>query len=248
MHIADMEIGISWEPTASPGGGLPIATVGAGMSAAKRKGHRPGYAVCFFGDDSSNNGTHSTRASTSPPCTGSRWSYVCENNLYGISVSQKQTPAHQGRISIRARRPTPSPGVTVDGNDVLSAVYEAVGDKAVERARRPERVPTLVECQDLPLAWPPRGRSQPGSPLPQPRKRFRGLEAESCPIPRFAAAPCVRPKNGSHLARPWIKTVEKEHRPRRLDRGGRVRQCESTSPTPDELLHGCLSTWPSEGR
>jgi acetoin:2,6-dichlorophenolindophenol oxidoreductase subunit alpha len=30
----------------------------------------------------------STRASTSPRCTGSRSSFVCENNLYGISVCQ----------------------------------------------------------------------------------------------------------------------------------------------------------------
>jgi 2-oxoisovalerate dehydrogenase E1 component alpha subunit len=67
--------------------------------------------------------------------------FVCENNLYAISVPMsKQAGVKQ--LAVRAEG-YGFPGVTVDGNDVF-ACYEAM-KRAVERARRGEG-PTLIEC------------------------------------------------------------------------------------------------------
>jgi 2-oxoisovalerate dehydrogenase E1 component alpha subunit len=67
--------------------------------------------------------------------------FVCENNLYAISVPMsKQAGVKQ--LAVRAEG-YGFPGLTVDGNDVF-ACYEAMKD-AVERARRGEG-PTLIEC------------------------------------------------------------------------------------------------------
>jgi 2-oxoisovalerate dehydrogenase E1 component alpha subunit len=67
--------------------------------------------------------------------------FVCENNLYAISVPMsKQAGVKQ--LAVRAKG-YGFPGMTVDGNDVF-ACYEAMKG-AVERARRGEG-PTLIEC------------------------------------------------------------------------------------------------------
>lgn len=137
MHIADMEIGILGA-NGIAGGGLPIA-VGAGMSAKWRRTDQ--VTVCFFGDGSSNNGTFHESLNLASlhklPVI-----FVCENNLYGISVSQKK---HQPikDISIRATS-YDMRGDVVDGNDVLSVCE--VASKAIRRARAKEG-PTLIECK-----------------------------------------------------------------------------------------------------
>jgi len=137
MHIADMEIGILGA-NGIAGGGLPIAT-GAGMSAKWRGTDQ--VTACFFGDDASNNGTFHESLNLASlhklPVI-----FVCENNLYGISVSQKM---HQPikDIAIRATG-YDMPGVVVDGNDVIAVYKEAM--KAVKRARAKEG-PTLIECK-----------------------------------------------------------------------------------------------------
>jgi pyruvate dehydrogenase E1 component alpha subunit len=137
MHIADMRIGILGA-NGIAGGGLPIAT-GAGLSIKLRKTDQ--VSVCFFGDASSNNGTfHESLNFASVhrlPVI-----YVCENNQYGISVSQAKHQAIKD-IAIRATS-YDMPGVVVDGNDVVD-VYGAVS-KAVRRARAGEG-PTLIECK-----------------------------------------------------------------------------------------------------
>jgi 2-oxoisovalerate dehydrogenase E1 component alpha subunit len=67
--------------------------------------------------------------------------FICENNLYAISVPlSKQAGVEQ--LSSRAEG-YGFPGVTVDGNDVF-ACYEAMKD-AVDRARSGEGS-TLIEC------------------------------------------------------------------------------------------------------
>ncbi|HEX2025340.1 MAG TPA: thiamine pyrophosphate-dependent dehydrogenase E1 component subunit alpha, partial [Actinomycetota bacterium] len=66
--------------------------------------------------------------------------FVCENNLYAISVPLSKQAAVEN-LSVRAEG-YGFPGVTVDGNDVL-ACYEAM-KTAVERARRGEG-PTMIE-------------------------------------------------------------------------------------------------------
>jgi len=173
MHIADVEIGILGA-NGIAGGGIPIA-VGAALSAKKRKTDQ--VTVCFFGDGASNNGTFHEGLNFASvhrlPVV-----FVCENNLYGISVSQKQHQAIQD-ISIRSVAYN-MPGITLDGNDVL-AVYEASG-KAIQRARAGEG-PTLMECKTY--RW--RGHHEGD---PNRGRRYRTMEevqewVNKCPIKRF---------------------------------------------------------------
>jgi pyruvate dehydrogenase E1 component alpha subunit len=173
MHIADVAIGILGA-NGIAGGGIPIA-VGAALSAKIRKTDQ--VTACFFGDGSSNNGTFHEGLNFAAvhrlPLV-----FVCENNGYGISVSQKQHQTIQD-ISIRAAAYN-MPGITVDGNDVL-AVYEVSG-KAIQRARAGEG-PTLVECKTY--RW--RGHHEGD---PNQGKRYRTMEeiqewVKKCPIRRF---------------------------------------------------------------
>jgi 2-oxoisovalerate dehydrogenase E1 component alpha subunit len=68
--------------------------------------------------------------------------FVCENNLYAISVPATKQMAVKD-VAVRGEA-YGFPGVTVDGNDVL-ACYEAMKG-AVERARSGQG-PTLIECK-----------------------------------------------------------------------------------------------------
>jgi pyruvate dehydrogenase E1 component alpha subunit len=137
MHIADVDIGILGA-NGIVGAGITIAA-GAALS-AKMRGTTQ-VAICFFGDGASN-----TTRFHEGINLASAWKlpvvYVCENNMYAISVPQSK---HQNIADISDRATAYGiPGVSVDGNDVI-AVYEAVHE-AVERARRGEG-PTLIECK-----------------------------------------------------------------------------------------------------
>lgn len=137
MHIVDVSLGILGA-NGIVGGGLTLA-MGAGLSSKVRKSGQ--VAVCFFGDGASNQGSFHEALNLA-----SVWKlpvvYVCENNGYGISVSQAR---HQNikDIALRAHG-YGIPGVIVDGNDV-EEVYAAVTE-AVERARKGEG-PSLIECK-----------------------------------------------------------------------------------------------------
>jgi len=173
MHISDMNIGIMGA-NGIAGGGLPIAT-GAGWSAKWRGTDQ--VTVCFFGDDSSNNGTFHESLNLASlyklPVI-----FVCENNLYGLSTCQiKHQPITD--VSIRAHS-YDMPGVTLDGNDVLNVYHAAV--KAVKRARAGEG-PTLIECKTF--RW--RGHHE-GDPNQGERYRTKDEIQEwkgKCPIERF---------------------------------------------------------------
>jgi pyruvate dehydrogenase E1 component alpha subunit len=137
MHIADINIGILGA-NGIAGAGLPIAA-GAGLSGKLRGTDQ--VSVSFFGDGASNNGTFheslNLAAVYNLPVI-----FVCENNLYGISVSQKR---HQKIVDIAIRATGYDiKGVVVDGNDVTE-IYEAAS-KAVRKARR-DGGPTLIECK-----------------------------------------------------------------------------------------------------
>ena len=137
MHIADREKGILGA-NGIVGAGHNIAA-GAGLSISYRATDQ--VCVCFFGDGSTNQGTFHESINLA-----SIWKlpvvFVCENNGYGISMSQKR---HQAIKDIADRGASYGvPGVVVDGNDVL-AVYEA-GKEAVARARK-GLGPTLIECK-----------------------------------------------------------------------------------------------------
>jgi pyruvate dehydrogenase E1 component alpha subunit len=117
MHIADLDLG-NLGANGIVGGGIPVAT-GAGLSL--RMQGRPGVVVCFFGDGAANEGTFHESLNMA-----SIWDlpvlYVCENNQYGMSMSQKRS-MNVDDISVRAQA-YGIPGLTVDGNDAV-AVFEA---------------------------------------------------------------------------------------------------------------------------
>jgi TPP-dependent pyruvate/acetoin dehydrogenase alpha subunit len=137
MHIADFAIGMLGA-NGIVGGGMPIAC-GAALAAQLEDAGR--VAACFFGDGATGEGEfHETLN------IASLWKlpllFVCENNRYGAGNAVESVRA-QTDISLHA----PAyglPGVTVDGNDVLT-VREATST-AVARARRGDG-PTLLHCQ-----------------------------------------------------------------------------------------------------
>ncbi len=174
MHIADMGKGVLGA-NGIAGGGLPIA-VGAGWSAKWRGTDQ--VTVCFFGDDASNNGTFHESLNLASlhklPVI-----FVCENNLYGISVCQIK---HQPITDVADRADSYNiPGVVLDGNNVV-AVYSAAAE-AVKRARNGGG-PTLIECKTY--RW--RGHHE-GDPNLGERYRTKN-EIETwkakCPIDRLA--------------------------------------------------------------
>lgn len=137
MHIADVEHG-NLGANAIVAGGIPIA-VGAAL-ASKMRGDGK-IAVAFFGDSATNEGAFHEAMNLAGV-----WKlpvvFVCENNLYGISVPQWQsTPVRD--LSVRGVSYN-IPGVTVDGNDV-TAIAPAVED-AIERARTGGGA-TFIECK-----------------------------------------------------------------------------------------------------
>ncbi len=137
MHIADATKGIIGA-NGIVGAGQNIAT-GAGLSAKLRGTDQ--VCACFFGDGSTNQGTFHESLNLA-----SIWRlpviFVCENNLYGISMRQSR---HQAIQDIADRAVAYNiPGVVVDGNDVF-AVYEAASE-AIERARNGQG-PSLIECK-----------------------------------------------------------------------------------------------------
>ena len=137
MHIVDVKKGMLGA-MGIVGQGMPLAT-GVGLALKMQK--RPQVCVCFFGDNAAAGGPFHESLNCS-----SLWKlpvvFVCENNLYGLSVSLEKSSSVKD-ISIRAKGYN-MPGVVVDGMDVL-AVYEEA-KKAVKRARS-GKGPTLLECK-----------------------------------------------------------------------------------------------------
>lgn len=147
LHIADVEKG-NLGSTGIVGGNIPIAT-GAAL-AEKLKG-TGAVVLCFFGDGATNTGSfHEALNMGSALLNGLPVVYVCENNLYGMSVPfcEHCVPeaGQASKIKNIADRAAAygMPSSICDGMDVLD-VKKAVSE-AVERARRGEG-PTLVECK-----------------------------------------------------------------------------------------------------
>ena len=172
MHIADRDLGILGA-NGIVGAGQDIA-VGAGLSIAYRGTNQ--VTACFFGDGSTNQGTFNEALNMA-----SIWKlpivFVCENNQFGISMSQSR---HQAIKDIADRAVSYGfPGIGVDGNDVM-AVYE-VAREAVNRARQGQG-PTLIECK----TWRWRGHFE-GDPSvykdPAEQEAWMGKE----PVRRYRA-------------------------------------------------------------
>ena len=137
MHIMDVANGMLGA-VGIVGMGMPI-TVGVGRALRMQKSDR--VCVCSFGDNASAGGAFHEALNVS-----SLWRlpvvFVCENNLYGISVSIKKTSC-TADIAPRAEGYN-VPWEIVDGMDIL-AVHEAA-KKALDRARR-GKGPSLLECK-----------------------------------------------------------------------------------------------------
>lgn len=173
MHIADLDLGILGA-NGIVGGGPPIAT---GAAFALKYMGQDNVVVCFFGDGASNQGTTHEGMNMA-----SIWKlpvvFVCENNFYGISLSQAE---HQSIADIADRAAAYDiPGVVVDGNDV-AAVYEAAAE-AVKRARSGQG-PSLIECK----TYRYRGHFE-GDPTIYRSKEEVDAWLKKDPIPRFEVA------------------------------------------------------------
>lgn len=129
LHLADVSKG-NLGANGIVAGSLGIAT-GAGLSIKNRKSGQ--VVVCFFGDGATNNGIFFECLNMA-----SLWNlpvvYVCENNLYGMSVSVERACAVQD-LSKKAIA-FDIEADCVDGQDV-DAVRESV-KKSVDRARKGE--------------------------------------------------------------------------------------------------------------
>ncbi len=137
MHIVDAQNGMLGA-MGIVGEGMPIAA-GVGLAIKMQKTGQ--VCVCFFGDNASNGGpfheAHNVASLWKLPVV-----FVCENNMYGLTVSAKKSTSVVD-VADRAKGYN-MPGVVVDGMDV-TAVYEAA-KQAIERARRGEG-PSLVEAK-----------------------------------------------------------------------------------------------------
>ena len=136
MHIADVS-NRNLGATGIVGGNLPVAT---GAALACQMQETDSVVLCFFGDGASNEGNFHESLNMA-----GKWRlpvvYICENNLYGMSVAFSRACAVTD-VCGRARGYAMI-GNKVDGQNVLE-VREAVLE-SVERARRGAG-PSLIEC------------------------------------------------------------------------------------------------------
>jgi acetoin:2,6-dichlorophenolindophenol oxidoreductase subunit alpha len=121
LHLADLTKG-NLGANGIVAGGLGIAT-GAGLSSKMDKSGK--VVLCFFGDGATNNGIFFECMNMA-----SLWKlpviYICENNLYGMSVSVKRASCVE---SLEKKALCFNmPGVKVDGQDIL-AVREIIGER-----------------------------------------------------------------------------------------------------------------------
>ncbi len=137
MHIADVVHG-NLGATGIVGGNIAVAT-GAALAEKMLKSDK--VVLCFFGDGAVNEGSFHESLNMA-----SIWDlpvvFVCENNMYGMSVPWESVTKLPDAASRAAAYGIP--GVVVDGMNVLD-VRSAV-KHAVDRARRGEG-PTLIEAK-----------------------------------------------------------------------------------------------------
>lgn len=136
MHVGDVGVG-ALPGSAIVGAGVPIA---AGLAFAAKYREEDRVVVCFLGEGAVTEGD-AHEGFNLAALLGLPVIYLCENNQYAISTPlSRQMKAE--RVSDWGRC-YGMPGVTIDGNDVLT-VYETVNE-AVESARS-GRGPTFIEC------------------------------------------------------------------------------------------------------
>ncbi len=171
MHIADVANG-NLGANGIVAGSMTIA-VGAALTQKMQQTGK--VVVCFFGDGAANEGAFHESLNLAKV-----WDlpvvYVCENNQYGMSMSQDRSTAG-GSVAGRASA-YGMPGATADGNDI-EAVYEASVD-AIERARSGGG-PTLLEC----ITYRYRGHSKSDRNLYRTQEEIEDWRTNRDPIQRF---------------------------------------------------------------
>ncbi len=169
-HTGDLRYGLMARPGIL-GAAIPLA-VGAALGLKMQKTDR--IVMCFFGDGVANLGDFheglNLAVAMKLPIV-----FICENNLYAISMPASKAMAIQD-ISVRAAG-YGFPGLTVDGNDIL-AVVEA-SQEAIQRARSGSG-PTLIECKTY--RWYGHSSSDPET---YRNKEEVEIWKKRCPVERF---------------------------------------------------------------
>lgn len=171
MHIADVEQG-NLGANGIVAGSMTIAT-GAALTQQMRRTDK--IVVCFFGDGAANEGAFHESLNLA-----SVWSlpvvFVCENNQYGMSMSQDRSTAG-GSVARRADG-YGMPGATADGNDVEDVFARAL--ECAERARSGAG-PSLLEC----VTYRYRGHSKSDRNLYRTQEEIDDWRDHRDPIERF---------------------------------------------------------------
>ena len=214
LHLADVSTG-NLGANGVVGGGLGIAT-GAGLSIKLKNEDK--IVVCFFGDGATNQGIFheclNMAAAWKLPVI-----YLCENNLYGMSVSVERCSAVTALTKKALAYDMPAD--CVDGMDVL-AVRESVA-RAAEHARS-GKGPLFIEAQTY--RYYGHSRSDPRAYRTKDEEK---LWQDRDPIVRFGAW-CVEQ---SLLSRKEIDALEEEVR-REIEEAVKFAM-ESPDPAPEAL-------------
>ncbi len=171
MHIADVSQG-NLGANGIVAGSMTIA---AGAALSQKMQNSGKVVVCFFGDGAANEGSFHEALNLAGV-----WDlpvvWVCENNQYGMSMSQDRSTAG-GSVARRADA-YGLPGITADGNDVID-VYEKTLD-AVERARSGGGS-TLVEA----ITYRYRGHSKSDRNLYRTQDEIEDWRSHRDPLVRY---------------------------------------------------------------
>ncbi len=171
MHIADVAAG-NLGANGIVAGSMTIAA-GAALTQSVTDSGR--VVLCFFGDGAANEGSFHEAVNLS-----AIWKlpvvWLCENNLYGMSMAQELSTAG-GSVANRAGG-YGIEGLTVDGNDVV-AVHDAV--KGAADKARSGNGPTIVEC----ITYRYRGHSKSDRNLYRTQDEIDQWRDQHDPLARF---------------------------------------------------------------
>lgn len=171
MHIAD----VSGGNLGANGIVAGSMTIAAGAALSQQLNDSGKIVVCFFGDGAANEGSFHEALNLSGV-----WDlpviWLCENNQYGMSMSQDRSTAG-GSVARRAGG-YGMPGLTADGNDVVD-VFEKVSEAA--STARSGQGPTLIEA----ITYRYRGHSKSDRNLYRTQEEIEDWRDHRDPIARY---------------------------------------------------------------
>lgn len=172
MHIADVENG-NLGANGIVAGSMTIAT---GAALTQKMTGSGKVVVCFFGDGAANEGSFHEALNLAAV-----WDlpvlWMCENNQYGMSMSQDRSTAG-GSVSGRAAA-YGMEGITADGNDVVDVFTKVTG--ALERVRAGR--PVLIEA----ITYRYRGHSKSDRNLYRTQQEIEEWRSGRDPLASFEA-------------------------------------------------------------